>query len=614
VDEASGPGSRPLARSLDPIEGESLHGFLLRLSCRLRITPLQLARLTGCTAATSTLIGHHLMLGLDAAAFAQATRLSASEAAALTLIPWAGRYPPIARSRSSPARPAIADDWLFSPGLRYCPACLASDGSPVQQQYGGPWKKSWLLPIAFACPQHGTFLMDGCPRKHPPARGNWRLISQASDSTLHPAQCRWPGHPGNQGRNRPSCGTRLDLAAGEDQPASPSKRVVEEQQRLLSLLDDRNPAETAARAFTDIRVLTALLCASWPLSQDLMDPRLAIAVDGHVRQLSAGSNRALDRPPGDVLATAGLLTAAIAVLDSPDLAGTVARHVRADSPGSPSKSPWAQVLARHHSACSPELREAAEPATRAYRRLAGPHGSKAPARAGGNRPEHIPALLQQNWYDEHLAGLGYRVHTSMRRAGAVLLVQWASGGSMGDAAGYLGIRHGRPQHSFAQDLARWLREHGSDDFTAALRGLAAQLDATPGLVNYQRRRQAMQEWCLDPDTWQQLTDRLPPVPGPVQPILDDRKRQEASAFTWAHVTQGEPRFAPRPIEASQPEPARRTWTAQRGNTWHKLAHPGRLIHYIELRKLLIEHGDRLARKIDSSGEVVPGTPPPVRAR
>lgn len=88
--------------------------------------------------------------------------------------------------------------------------------------------------------------------------------------------------------------------------------------------------------------------------------------------------------------------------------------------------------------------------------------------------------------------------------------------------------------------ARWLSEHGTKDFTAALRSLAAQLDDTPGLVNYQNRRQAMQGWCLDPETWQYLTSRLPPVPGPVQPVLDDRKRQEASAFTWARVTQGEP--------------------------------------------------------------------------
>jgi hypothetical protein len=108
----------------------------------------------------------------------------------------------------------------------------------------------------------------------------------------------------------------------------------------------------------------------------------------------------------------------------------------------------------------------------------------------------------------------------------------------------------------------------------------------------------MQAWCLDPETWQELTSRLPPVPGPVQPILDDRKRQEASAFAWAHVTGGEPRFAPRPIEASQPEPVRKDWAARKANLWHKLTRPGRIVHYAELRKLLIDHSDRLAKDID----------------
>lgn len=93
-----------------------------------------------------------------------------------------------------------------------------------------------------------------------------------------------------------------------------------------------------------------------------------------------------------------------------------------------------------------------------------------------------------------------------------------------------------------------------------------------------------------PDRW--LVTRR--VGGSVRPVLDDRKRQEASAFTWAHVTQGEPRFAPRPIEASQPETIRKDWTGRRGNLWHKLTRPGRFVHYIELRKLLIEYGDRLA--------------------
>ena len=158
-------------------------------------------------------------------------------------------------------------------------------------------------------------------------------------------------------------------------------------------------------------------------------------------------------------------------------------------------------------------------------------------------------------------------------------------------------------------MARWLRDHGTTDFNTAMVLLAAQLDDTPGLVNYRNRRNAMRGWCLSPEAWQDITSRLPPVPGPVQPVLDDRKRQEASAFTWAHVTQGEPRFAPRPIEEGQPETIRADWARQRGSTWHKLARPGRIVHYVELRKLLIEHGDRLANDIDNCR--LPPPPPRV---
>jgi len=245
------------------------------------------------------------------------------------------------------------------------------------------------------------------------------------------------------------------------------------------------------------------------------------------------------------------------------------------------------------------MRKAADSATRTYRKSSGPHSPKAPLRAGAYRREHVPALLEQRWHDQYLASLGYPGTATMRRAGSVLLVQWASGGSLGDAARYLGIRTGRSQHSFGPELARWLRGHGTKDFTDALLSLAAHLDDTPGLVNYQHRRQAMQGWCLDWETWEEITSRLPPVPGPVQPTLDDRKRQEASAFIWAHVTQGEPRFAPRPIEVTQPEPVRKTWAARRGTTWFQLTRPDPLTHYAELRKLLIRRAQQIAAGIDA---------------
>jgi hypothetical protein len=139
-------------------------------------------------------------------------------------------------------------------------------------------------------------------------------------------------------------------------------------------------------------------------------------------------------------------------------------------------------------------------------------------------------------------------------------------------------------------------------FTRALREIALRLDQASDLVNYQARRQILRGWALTAGEWNSIVSRLPPVPGPIQPVLDDRKRQEASAFIWACVTQGEPRFAPRPIEASQLEPIRREWTARRASTWHKIASPGRIVHYVELRKLLIEQSNLLARDIDSSTE------------
>ena len=595
----AGSSIRPLGRSLDPLEGESLGGYLLRLSCRLRLSPIRLARQI---VTPGTRLSRSLLLDLDVAAFAHATRLTTGEAAALTLIPWTPRYPPIAQWQTIRARRqrGRSDSWLFSNIPRYCPQCLAGDGSAIQQQYGGPWRLTWHLPICFACTGHGVFLRQDCPGGPHPQRQSWQLISWVADSTLHPAQCRQPDRAQGSQWNVPACGARLDQAR-ETGLLRPDAAVLETQRRLLDMLSPRRPAGDA-RYFTDLRVITTLLCASWPLARDLVNSFMTGAAGEHAHRLGDALRRP-GTPPADPAAAAGLLTAATAVRDSDDLQGALARHLQAAWPGRPSRSPWAQLLDRHRSSCSEELLQAAEPVIRAFRRTGRhPHGTKAPARTGGYRPEHIPALLEQRWYQQHLAPLGCEAAISMRRAGSVLLVQRAAGGSMGDAASFLGIRLTRHQYSPAPRLSRWLRQHGSADFTAALRDLARELDAIPGLIDYRHRRQALQGWCLAPGTWRDITGRLPPAPGPVQPTLGDRKRQEASAFVWAHITQGELRFAPRPIEAGQPEPVRRTWIDRRGATWFQLIRPDPLSHYAGLRKLLIQHAEHLADKIDARTE------------
>jgi hypothetical protein len=56
------------------------------------------------------------------------------------------------------------DKWaLFAPATRYCPECLAGDGSAVQESFGSPWLKAWHLPVVFACPAHQRLLEHRCP-------------------------------------------------------------------------------------------------------------------------------------------------------------------------------------------------------------------------------------------------------------------------------------------------------------------------------------------------------------------------------------------------------------------------------------------------------------------
>ena len=110
---------QPLPRSLAPLPDESIVGYLLRLACRLAVSPLDLARMAGWLEGRRGGLAHlsrKLLLELgqeDAGSFAQLTRLTVSEAHSLTLGSWKGHYPPIQRSLAAAGGPSWPDSWLF---------------------------------------------------------------------------------------------------------------------------------------------------------------------------------------------------------------------------------------------------------------------------------------------------------------------------------------------------------------------------------------------------------------------------------------------------------------------------------------------------------------------
>ena len=482
--------------------------------------------------------------------------------------------------------------------------------------------RTWHLPVVFACTDHRRLLEHLCPHCHQPVHGtrpgSHALMPNMRIGGLHPAQCRAVVNPGGRLRNPRCCGTRLDgSASGDDLEADVA--VVALQQRILALLDPRGTGIVASaghdttppRYFTDLRMLAALACSSWPALRHMVpSAALAEAIDRHVdHQRRTGADmqgrppstrhRVLDAPPPDAAATAGLIAVADQLLiGSPD---QVREHLRPLVPTSTRqarRSVWGNLADRVQPDLSDGLRQACRPLLRTFTR-GEPHARREPLRQTRFGPEHVPAFLPEDWYTRHF----HHVHgvnpKLVRRTTTVRLVQMIAGGSLGEAAEYLGINPTGKQYVSSERVHRWARSQTDPHtFEATLHALADQLDAAPHLVNYQHRRAALQNWALNAEQWRTIIAWLPPTPGPNQPTLGDLTRQLASQVIWCHVTQGEHLFAPRPIEATQPPDVQRAWQARRNTIWHQFHTRRPLRHYADLRTLLAEHADRLASNID----------------
>jgi len=407
----------PLPRSLDPLPDEALPGYLLRLAHRLGLAPARVMQLTGLTAGRG---GHqparrNLMLRLDetlAGAFASAARLTAAEVAGLCTSSMSGRYPwaapQVTADQWGPR--SLASPWLFTSATRYCPQCLAGDGSYIQQQHGGAWQKAWRLPVVFACPAHRRLLEHLCPSCRQPAMSAapgapaW-LVPRAYDKGLHPAQCRAALKPQSAGRHARPCGARLDAPAraGEDSPATDDLLAL--QDRLLQLLQAEEPASamsvgqptTPARYFADLRLACSLLNGAWPHSRNLISsPGTADDLDQYIASISGTAPRRhtlCDTPPLDARPGAALITTAVHILNGGDLRA-LGELLAPARDGASRKSPRGRWIRRYQRAghdCSDGFRHALEPLINSFQRAdRRSRGRRAPAPPGQFRSRAHP--------------------------------------------------------------------------------------------------------------------------------------------------------------------------------------------------------------------------------
>src|SRR6266702_1714170 len=392
------PAPRPLSRSLIPVPGESLPGFLLRLSYRLNLPPARIADLAGLRSAgvRGSRLPPILAAGIPAPArlvFTRVTRLTDSQAGELGLATWRGRYPVPAAGTATGYR-RLDSRLVFAPATRFCPECRAE------------------------------------------------LI------------------PSSGGRSLPACcGARLDQAR-HGRRASTS--LIALQAKILDLLRPDGPVSTLSaglpappvRYFADLRALGLLACSPWPAARPLSPAEeAASAVDEHVAALQreAGGQQATSVsasrvrsgiPPLDAAASGCLAHIADQILaGSPDEVREQLKLLLPAGRWKESPTYWGLRAARSATPCSEGLYTAYAPLLWGFTKSGSlPSGRRNaaihPQRWG---PENIPAFLPENWRNRHLMPLADVSPRFIRRTAALRLVQMAAGGSPVEAAGFLGI-------------------------------------------------------------------------------------------------------------------------------------------------------------------------------
>jgi len=529
---------------------------------------------------------------------------------------------------------------VFLRSTRYCPDCLAGDGSDLQRRHGGGWRRAWRLPVVFACTAHRRYLQHRCATGgHLIHHREYGFLPGWRAHTLHPTQCRATvGPPAHDPRTaHAACGAWLPEAPAA---ATPSAAMLRMQRRMLDALDPAGPDTvevlgqhtSAARYFIDLVQLSYLIRRSWPLARDLVPGAvLADAIEEHLddeqrhiadrcQQTSNDYGMLMQNqhrtPPTDAVACAALLAGAdgLLALGSPrDLTGHL-RHLLTHDPRRPGRADWTRRFLVERPDSSEGLRQAVAPVLQTYARDRRGRALRDPIRRTPFGPEHVAQFLQADWFQHYLAHFDGINLTHLRRTAALHLCQMTAGGSVREAAVRLGLPDTESIHyrcySSVGAVHAWARQRSDPhEFEAAVHDLADHIEASTHRVDYHHRRTALRDWCIDADAWRHIVAQLPPWIDGGKPELGDRKRQCASIIVWSRLTGSEHVFAPHPIRDQQPAHRRNAWRLSAYSMFARFRDDCTRPHDIALNHLLVDYAKQLAADID--GHAPPATFHPV---
>ncbi|MFF3663899.1 TniQ family protein [Streptomyces olivochromogenes] len=546
--------TRKLPRSLAPLPEESLAGYVLRLSHRLRRTPGRTAELCGLLTYRKDRLSTALLQYLtpeQAGRLAAAARLTSDEVHALTLDSLTGVYPPltVVRNVRERTQTMASAQWALDFSSRFCPDCLAGDGSDIQNIHGGAWKLIWHLPVVFACPRHQRILHYRCPQcrnllnNHTRTRVN--LVKVASRLVEHPLQCRNPVPPISGTGPAVLCASRLDHTPSQGPDGTDLEHLIAFQRRLLARLTPG--VEVADRDyFSDLIMAIQLIKLSWPLGTHLLPSRpLTDLIDTHVAEASrllqasdrSGRRTGFRDPPTDPAQCGALLLAAEALLAPADPA-ELREHIQ----------PLVKEMNSRASAYGAQIARSMDISPRLSRAMAArTYGSQGHrnlhAYTRDYTLDHVPAHLPLDWYRTYFGGFLDQLPPTTRRAGwervlrqaaSLRLAQLVTGVPWTTCAAELGSTKSIAAKILTR-LGHELQTPGLwPDFEARVDQIADRLEADPNRIDYGQRRRALATWTMPEKHWRALTAGIPRL----RRLHERADADLGTVLTYCQVTQG----------------------------------------------------------------------------
>lgn len=571
--------TRPLARSLAPLPEESLPGLLLRLAYRLDRSPARIAALCGLSRHQHRLPAEYLIAlpAESTATLEAAASLRKGEAHALTLSAMAASYPPLATMRLGGSRnmASARRTWALNLSSRYCPNCLAGDGSTIQNVYGGPWRLRWHIPVSFACTAHSRLLEQGCPQcgGHPNRPSNTErqgLITQRAISGLHPAQCRHLLASGPVGADirTPLCAARLDqTACAAEQPDSDLVMMLALQRRIDRHLTPTKHAHPTSdnystrkqQFFSDLIAAAQLIRLSWPDSARFAPS--STAADLIARHVATWNALREDRIPGRRVRNAWaaphepaesgvlLLAADTLLADRGQESPALRERIQPLANAAFSRNQANISAAFRRMDVSPGLSRALAQRSLGFNRAGGHHHARqhVPSRQCQFGIEHVPALLPEAWIEAHFGDLtslwdpmDVWKPRHLRRVTSLKLVEMAGGGPWPRCAKVLGIPWTTAQRSLTV-LKRILLPGGLWPLLdTAVEAVAQELDAAALHVDFAARRRTLSTWQIPVEDLAALTVGLVRLTN----VESSSMRAAVTALVWARVTQGDHLHSP----------------------------------------------------------------------